>query len=176
MTGRIQLALNVNDLDESISFYSKLFGTGPAKVRPGYANFVIADPPLKLILMENCGQDGSLNHLGVEVPGTDAVEAEAEQARLAEAGLASVEERDTTCCYARQDKFWVQGAPNGERWEIYTVLEDSPTFWGQDGSRSWDMAENALDSGLAAPAQTVQCCGSSGQAAEPTQTQDATRG
>jgi catechol 2,3-dioxygenase-like lactoylglutathione lyase family enzyme len=174
MTGRIQLALNVDDLDESISFYSKLFGTGPAKVRPGYANFAIADPPLKLILMENPGQGGSLNHLGVEVPGTDAVEAE--QARLAQAGLASVEERDTTCCYARQDKFWVQGVPNGERWEIYTVLEDSPTFWGQDGSRSWDEAEAALDSGQASPAQTAQCCGSSGQPAEPAETRDAARG
>ena len=81
MTGRVQLALNVNDLDESIAFYSKLFGTEPAKVRPGYANFAIADPPLKLILMENRGQGGSLNHLGVEVAGTDAVDAE--QTRLA---------------------------------------------------------------------------------------------
>ena len=157
MTGRIQLALNVDDLDESISFYRKLFGTEPAKVRPGYANFAIADPPLKLILMENRGQGGSLNHLGVEVPGTDAVEAE--QARLAEAGLASVDERDTTCCYARQDKFWVQGAPNGERWEIYTVLADSATFWDQDGSRSWAVAEAALGSSQAGPAQTTQCCG-----------------
>jgi catechol 2,3-dioxygenase-like lactoylglutathione lyase family enzyme len=156
MTGRIQLALNVNDLDESISFYSKLFGAEPAKVRPGYANFAIADPPLKLILMENPGQGGSLNHLGVEVPGTGAVEAE--QARLAEAGLAAVEERGTTCCYARQDKFWVQGAPDGERWEIYTVLEDSPTFWGQDGSRSRDAAEAALDSAQAGPAPAAQCC------------------
>jgi catechol 2,3-dioxygenase-like lactoylglutathione lyase family enzyme len=157
MTGRIQLALHVDDLAASISFYSKLFGTEPAKVRPGYANFAIADPPLKLILMENRGRGGSLNHLGVEVPGTDAVEAE--QTRLAEAGLASVEERDTTCCYARQDKFWVQGAPNGERWEIYTVLEDSPTFWGQDAGRGWDAAKAALDSGQASAAQTAQCCG-----------------
>ena len=167
MTGRVQLALNVDDLDESISFYRKLFGTEPAKVRPGYANFAIADPPLKLILMENRGQGGSLNHLGVEVPGTDAVEAE--QARLAEAGLASVDERDTTCCYAQQNKFWVQGAPNGERWEIYAVLEDSATFWGQEGSRSWAAAEAALESSQAAeaplessqagPAQITQCCG-----------------
>ena len=164
MTGRVQLALNVDDLAESISFYSTLFGTGPAKVRPGYANFAIADPPLKLVLLENRGRGGSLNHLGVEVPGTSDVEAE--QARLAEAGLASVDERDTTCCYARQDKFWVQGAPNGERWEIYTVLEDSATFWGQDGSRSWETAEAALDSSQPGPAQT-QCCGGqqeSGQA------------
>jgi catechol 2,3-dioxygenase-like lactoylglutathione lyase family enzyme len=157
MTGRIQLALNVDDLDESITFYSKLFGTEPAKVRSGYAKFAIADPPLKLILMENRGQGGSLNHLGVEVNDTSTVETE--QARLAEAGLASVEERDTTCCYARQDKFWIQGAPNGERWEIYTVLEDSATFWGQDGRQSWDAAEAALDSAPAGPAQTAQCCG-----------------
>jgi catechol 2,3-dioxygenase-like lactoylglutathione lyase family enzyme len=157
MTGRVQLALNVNDLDESISFYSKLFGTGPTKVRPGYANFAIADPPLKLILMENPGLGGSVNHLGVEVPGTEAVGAE--QARLAQAGLASVQERDTTCCYARQDKFWVQGAPDGERWEIYTVLEDSLTFRGQDGSRSWESADAALGSAQTGPAQTAQCCG-----------------
>jgi len=163
MTGRVQLALNVNDLDESIAFYSKLFGAEPAKVRPGYANFAVADPPLKLILLENRGQGGGLNHLGVEVADTDAVEVE--QARLARVGLASVDERDTTCCYARQDKFWVQGAPNGERWEIYTVLEDSPTFWGQDGSRSWEAAEAALDAGQADPAQTAQCCGA-GQLAE----------
>ena len=127
---RIQLALNVEDLAQSVAFYSKLFGTEPAKLRPGYANFAIAEPPLKLILMENPGQGGSLNHLGVEVADTGTVDAE--QTRLAEAGLASVDERDTTCCYARQDKFWVTGAPNGERWEIYTVTADSPTFWGQD--------------------------------------------
>ncbi len=157
MSRRLQLALNVDDLDESIAFYRRLFGAEPAKVRPGYANFAIADPPLKLILMENPGQGGSLTHLGVEVAGTDAVDAE--QARLAEAGLVSVEERGTTCCYARQDTFWVQGAPHGERWEIYTVLEDSPTFWGQDGSRSQDAAEAALDSAQTGPAQTAQCCG-----------------
>jgi catechol 2,3-dioxygenase-like lactoylglutathione lyase family enzyme len=129
MTGRIQLALNVENLDESIGFYSKLFGTDPAKVKPGYANFAIADPPLKLILMENRGQGGSLNHLGVEVTDTDTVDAE--QRRLAEVGLGSIDERDTTCCYARQNKFWVEGTPNGERWEIYTVLEDSQTFSGE---------------------------------------------
>ena len=155
MTGRIQLALNVDDLDESIVFYSKLFGAAPAKVRHGYANFAIADPPLKLILMENRGQGGSLNHLGVEVADTDAVDAE--QRRLAEAGLASIDERDTTCCYARQDKFWVEGTPDGERWEIYTVLEDSQTFWGQDGSRSRDAAEAALEASGPA-ASTGACC------------------
>ena len=155
MTGRVQLAINVDDLDESISFYSKLFGAEPAKVRRGYANFAIADPPLKLILMENPGQGGSLNHLGVEVADTDAVDAE--QRRLARVGVASIEERDTTCCYARQDKFWVAGAPGGERWEIYTVLEDSPTFWGQDGEQRWDTVEAELD--RASAGQATQCCG-----------------
>ena len=163
MPGRIQLALNVDDLGESIAFYSKLFGTEPAKVRPGYANFAIAEPPLKLVLLENPGQGGSLNHLGVEVTDTGVVEAE--QARLAGAGLAAVEERDTTCCYARQDKFWVKGAPDGERWEIYTVLDDSPTFWGQEGSQGWDAAAAELD-GTPGGASTedagsAQCCGTS---------------
>ena len=97
MTGRVQHALNVDDLDESISIYRKLYGTEPAKVRPGYANVAIADPPLKLILMENRGQGGSLNHLGVEVPGTDAVEAE--QARLAEAGLLDRDKRGVWVYY-----------------------------------------------------------------------------
>jgi catechol 2,3-dioxygenase-like lactoylglutathione lyase family enzyme len=123
---RIQLALNVDHLDESIAFYSRLFGTEPAKRRPGYANFAIAEPPLKLVLLENPGQGGSLNHLGVEV--ADGGIVDAEQARLADSGLASTDERGSTCCYARQDKFWVEGAPDGERWEIYTVLGDSPSF------------------------------------------------
>jgi catechol 2,3-dioxygenase-like lactoylglutathione lyase family enzyme len=163
VTGRIQLALNVDDLGESIAFYRKLFGAEPAKVRPGYANFAIGQPPLKLVLLENPGQGGSLNHLGVEVADTGAVEAE--QDRLAGAGLAAVKEQDTTCCYARQDKFWVKGAPDGERWEIYTVLADSQTFWGEGGSQSWDTAAAELDaapgtSGQAGPAG--QCCGAAG--------------
>src|SRR5258708_18267150 len=168
---RIQLALNVNDLAESIGFYSKLFGAEPAKVRPGYANFAIADPPLKLILMENRGQGGSLNHLGVEVPDTDAVDAE--QQRLAQVGLASIDERDTTCCYARQDKFWVEVTPNGERWEISTVLEDSQTFWGEDGGRAWAAVEASLDAGTAAasaPGAATQCCGSQEQAGQSAST------
>ena len=127
---RLQLALNVNNVDEAVAFYSKLFGTEPAKRRPGYANFAIANPPLKLVLLENPGQGGSLNHLGVEVGDVETVDAE--QTRLASEGLASVEERGTTCCYAKQDKFWVQGAPNGESWEIYTVLADSKTFSAVD--------------------------------------------
>jgi len=150
VTSRLQLALNVDDLGESIAFYSKLFGVGPAKVRPGYANFAIASPPLKLVLFENPGSGGSLNHLGVEVADTEAVDAE--QRRLAQAGLASADERDTTCCYARQDKFWVEGAPDGERWEIYTVLADSPAFRGEDASQAAD---------------GTGCCGGSAEAAAP---------
>src|ERR1022692_3038612 len=130
LMSRVQLALNVNDIDEAVAFYSRLFGAQPAKPRPGYANFAIAEPPLKLVLLENPGHGGSLNHLGVEVSDTDTVDAE--QKRLAQTGLASVDKRDTTCCYARQDKFWVQGAPDGESWEIYTVLADSQTFYDHD--------------------------------------------
>ena len=123
---RVQLALNVDDLEESVDFYRRLFGAEPAKVRPGYANFAIAEPPLKLVLLENPGEGGSLNHLGVEVEDVDAVDAI--QQRLDADGLASVDERGTTCCYAKQDKFWVEGTPNGERWEVYTVLADRATF------------------------------------------------
>ena len=125
---RLQLALNVDDVEEAVAFYSKLFGVEPAKRRPGYANFAVAEPPLKLVLIENPGQGGSINHLGVEVANTDTVDAE--QTRLAQAGFASVDERGTTCCYAKQDKFWVEGAPNGEQWEIYTVLEDAEVMQG----------------------------------------------
>jgi catechol 2,3-dioxygenase-like lactoylglutathione lyase family enzyme len=125
---RVQLALNVSDVSKAVAYYSKLFGAEPAKVRSGYANFAITEPPLKLVLIEGEGQGGTLNHLGVEVAGTDAVDAE--QARLAQTGLATADERGTTCCYARQDKFWAEPAPDGETWEIYTVLADSPTFAG----------------------------------------------
>ena len=124
--GRVQLALNVDDIDAAVTFYSRLFSTQPAKRRPGYANFAITEPPLKLVLMENPGRGGSVNHLGLEVEDVDTVDAI--QTRLAEEGLASIDERGTTCCYAKQDKFWVQGAPNGEQWEVYTVLADSMTF------------------------------------------------
>lgn len=120
---RVQLALDVDDLERSVAFYATLFGVEPAKRREGYANFVVAQPPLKLVLVENPGRGGRLNHLGVEVADTDAVDAE--QARLASAGLATLDERQTVCCYAKQDKFWVENAPDGERWEVYTVLADS---------------------------------------------------
>ncbi len=122
---RVQLALNVNDIDEAISFYSKLFGTEPAKVRPGYANFAIAEPPLKLVLIENPGQGGTLNHLGVEVENTDLVNEAI--VRLRGQGLVTDVEENTTCCYAVQDKVWVHG-PDAEPWEVYTVLADAPVF------------------------------------------------
>ncbi|MDY6996177.1 MAG: ArsI/CadI family heavy metal resistance metalloenzyme [Actinomycetota bacterium] len=122
---RVQLALNVDDLDQAIAFYSTLFNTPPAKVKPGYANFAIAEPALKLVLLENPGQGGTLNHLGVEVESSEQVHTEI--ARLAAGGMFTEEEIGTTCCFATQDKVWVSG-PGGEKWEVYTVLADSETF------------------------------------------------
>ena len=151
---RIQLALNVDDIHAATAFYSKLFGAEPAKTRPGYANFAIANPPLKLVLLENPGQGGTLNHLGVEVADVDTVNAE--QTRLAELGLASVDERGTTCCYAKQDKFWVEGAPNGERWEVYTVLDDSETFSGDAGQEACCTSDAATETPETLKA--VACC------------------
>jgi catechol 2,3-dioxygenase-like lactoylglutathione lyase family enzyme len=120
---RVQLALNVANIEEAIEFYSKLFATGPAKVRPGYANFAIADPPLKLVLIENeAAPAGSLNHLGVEVESTE--EVAAAQVRLSAEDLPTEVEEHVRCCYAVQDKVWVDG-PGGEPWEIYTVLADA---------------------------------------------------
>lgn len=118
---RLQLALNVDDLDAAVAFYSKLFAAAPAKRRPGYANFAIVEPPLKLVLFESAGKGGTINHLGVEVEST--AEVSTAQARLVEAGLATAVEEGVACCYARQDKVWVEG-PSGEPWEIYTILED----------------------------------------------------
>lgn len=125
---RVQLALNVDDLEASVDFYRRLLGTEPAKRKPGYANFAVNEPPLKLVLIESPGSGGTLNHLGVEVADVDTVDAEL--TRLGAAGLASTEERDVTCCYAKQDKFWVEGAPDGERWEVYTKLADAESFAG----------------------------------------------
>ena len=132
---RVQLALNVSDLDEAIAFYSKLFGTGPAKVRPGYANFAVADPPLKLVLMEHpelrgSGVAGALNHLGVEV--AEPSDVAAASGRLAGAGLTTEDQRQTECCYAIQDKVWVED-PDGAPWEVYTVLADAPVESGVAG-------------------------------------------
>lgn len=122
---RIQLALDVDDLEASVAFYTTLLGVEPAKRRPGYANFAVAEPPLKLVLLENPGRGGGLNHLGIEVGSSD--EVRAETARLSGAGLLTDEQTGTTCCYATQDKVWASG-PDGERWEVYTVLADSPEF------------------------------------------------
>ena len=126
---RVQLALNVSDVDEAVTFYSRLFKTEPAKRRPGYANFAIADPPLKLVLIQN-GESGiRLNHLGVEVESTD--EVGAAQRRLSGEGLETAVEDNVTCCYAVQDKVWVDD-PDGAPWEIYTVLADSETPFGNE--------------------------------------------
>src|SRR5438477_9524609 len=148
---RLQLALNVPDIDEAVGFYSKLFATKPAKRRPGYANFAIADPPLKLVLFEKAGADARLNHLGVEVMSSD--EVLAHQARLTGEGLAPVDESGT-CCFAKQDKVWVDG-PDGA-WEIYTVLEDSDAF----GTSSIKVDDQSGDSLCCAsvPEAEARCC------------------
>ena len=120
---RVQLALRVADLEASVAFYSKLFGAEPAKRRPGYANFAIAEPPLKLVLLEGApGESTRMDHLGVEVETTGEVTAAA--SRLDAAGLATAAEEDTACCYAVQDKVWVTG-PGSEPWEVYVVKSDA---------------------------------------------------
>ena len=141
---RVQLALNVDDLDEAISFYSKLFNTEPAKVKEGYANFAVAEPPLKLVLLQNPGKGGTINHLGVEVESSATVHAEI--ARLTGEGLFTDEEIGTTCCFATQDKVWVTG-PAGEKWEVYTVLADSDTF----GKSPQHLEDDGAQGGM--------CCG-----------------
>jgi|GEM_PF-101358 len=154
---RVQLALNVDDLDQAVRFYSTLFNTDPAKRKPGYANFAIDEPPLELVLIENPGHGGSVNHLGVEVGASDQVHAEI--ARLSRAGLFTEEQIATTCCFATQDKVWVT-APDSERWEVYTVLADSETF----GTAPELALAEARDAGNAGPAP---CCGTAvGGAAE----------
>ena len=135
---RVQLALRVADLEGSIAFYSKLFGAEPAKRRPGYANFAIAEPPLKLVLLEGTADEPTrMDHLGVEVATTEEVTGAA--GRLAAEGLPTALEEDTACCYAVQDKVWVSG-PGGEPWEVYVVKADS------------DILDKAADSACCAPA------------------------
>lgn len=147
---RIQLALNVDDIDAAVDFYTTLFDTPPAKRRPGYANFAVADPPVKLVLFENPERTGTLNHVGVERDSMEEVQAQAD--RLEAAGLTLEAEDDVVCCYARQDKHWVTG-PDGQRWENYVVLADAhPEL---EGKTIADLAE--------APA-TGGCCGSAGAA------------
>jgi catechol 2,3-dioxygenase-like lactoylglutathione lyase family enzyme len=139
---RVQLALRVADLEGSVAFYSKLFGAEPAKRRPGYANFAIAEPPLKLVLLEGAaGQPTRLDHLGVEVEAAD--EVTSATARLSAAGLLTATEEDTACCYAVQDKVWVT-APGGEPWETYVVKGDA------------DVLEKAENSACCAPAAGTQ--------------------
>ncbi len=150
---RVQLALNVSDLDEAIGFYSSLFGTAPAKVRPGYANFAIADPPLKLVLMElpdarGSGVAGALNHLGVEVTSPDDVASAGD--RLAREGLATRDQSQVTCCFAVQDKVWVED-PDGAPWEVYTVLADAPEESGREG-------DSTRCAGTATATATDACC------------------
>jgi catechol 2,3-dioxygenase-like lactoylglutathione lyase family enzyme len=138
---RLQLALRVADLEASIEFYAKLFGAQPAKRRPGYANFAIAEPPLKLVLIEGqAGEPTRLDHLGVEVETTD--EVNAATARLAAEGLATATEEDTACCYAVQDKVWVTG-PGAEPWEVYVVKGDA------------DILDKAVDSACCTPASDI---------------------
>jgi catechol 2,3-dioxygenase-like lactoylglutathione lyase family enzyme len=121
---RVQLALNVSDIDSAVDFYSKLFATEPAKRRPGYANFAIAEPPLKLVLIENPGAAGKLNHLGIEVESSEQVKHASDRLQT---DLTVTAQTQSTCCYALQEKIWVKD-PDGANWEIYTVLEDSATF------------------------------------------------
>ncbi|WP_084505183.1 ArsI/CadI family heavy metal resistance metalloenzyme [Nocardia harenae] len=161
---RIQLALNVDDLDTAIGFYSTLFGTGPAKRKPGYANFAVQNPPLKLVLIENPGHGGQLNHLGVEVETSEQVHSEID--RLSRAGLFTEEQIAATCCFATQDKVWVTG-PDAERWEVYTVLADTEHF-GADTppSREGDAEAVAVCCGTREQADAEgTCCGSDAKAA-----------
>jgi catechol 2,3-dioxygenase-like lactoylglutathione lyase family enzyme len=153
---RVQLALNVAHIEEAIEFYSKLFATEPAKIRPGYANFAVADPPLKLVLIENeAAPAGSLNHLGVQVDSPDDVAAV--HARLSAAELPTAVEHHVTCCYAVQDKVWVNG-PGGEPWEIYTVLADTemPTGEKQTADPSGACCATRPDSAATGAGPT--CC------------------
>jgi catechol 2,3-dioxygenase-like lactoylglutathione lyase family enzyme len=148
---RVQLALNVDDLDAAVAFYTTLFGTEPAKRRPGYANFAVADPPLKLVLFEAPGSGGTLNHLGVEV--ATPAEVAAATTRLADAGL-ETDVRSGECCYAVQDKVWVGEERNG-RWEVYTVLGDSDVL-----TDATCCAEPAATTTTAEPVTAgAPCCG-----------------
>lgn len=153
---RVQLALRVADLDASVDFYSRLFGVPAAKRRPGYANFAIAEPALKLVLLEGApGEETRLDHLGVEVESTEQVASAS--ARLGEAGLSLREEEATTCCYAVQDKVWVN-APGAEPWEIYTVLaDDRPDLEGRTDTEESVVAGDGSCCG-GTDARAAACC------------------
>ena len=151
---RVQLALRVADLDASVAFYSKLFAAEPAKRRPGYANFAITQPPLKLVLIEGApGEPTRMDHLGVEVETTDDVTAAT--TRLAAAGLATATEEDTACCYAIQDKVWVTG-PGTEPWEVYVVKADSDTMG--DDTIPAPCCDPAASQAPAGAPQQAACC------------------
>jgi len=164
---RVQLALNVDDIDAAVAFYSELFDAEPAKRRPGYANFALDEPALKLVLLENPGRGGSLNHLGVEVASTDEVVAATR--KFAAAGMPTEVEAGTTCCYALQDKVWVTG-PGKERWEVYTVLADAgaelegktlrdlPSLPAEASGGGCCGADSADSDEPAADASTAVCC------------------
>jgi catechol 2,3-dioxygenase-like lactoylglutathione lyase family enzyme len=156
---RVQLALNVDDIEEAVTFYAKLFDAEPAKRRPGYANFALTEPALKLVLLENPGQGGSLNHLGVEVTSSD--EVVAATGRFTAAGMPTFVEDGVTCCYAVQDKVWVTG-PGGESWEVYTVLADAGAEL--EGQTSADVEGTPEASGAAGGG----CCGTAESTVETT--------
>lgn len=149
---RLQLALNVSDLREAVTFYTKFFGIEPAKVRSGYANFAIDEPPLKLVLIEGVGQPGALNHLGVEVFASHEVAEAAD--RLAAVGLETAVEEETLCCFALQNKVWVDG-PDGVPWETYVVLEDVADPEALIGGAGCCVKDSRDESELAA---NVACC------------------
>ena len=158
---RLQLALNVDDLDEAIEFYSKMFSTEPAKIRPGYANFAIADPPLKLVLFEG-GESGSINHLGVEVETKE--EVSLAEGRLVSEGLETTGIEDTLCCYAQKTETWLHG-PDGTRWEWYVRNGDSETLENIVVDGAGDATEDAGNCCAPAPASepaavggTSRCC------------------
>ena len=130
-TARVQLALNVNNIEEAVAFYGKLFDAEPHKRREGYANFAIDNPPLKLVLIENPSATASLNHLGVEVADTSLVKEAADRFTLEQ--METVSEEAVDCCFAVQDKVWVT-SPEGEQWEVYTVLDDDGTVGATSGS------------------------------------------
>jgi catechol 2,3-dioxygenase-like lactoylglutathione lyase family enzyme len=148
---RVQLAINVTDIEEAVGFYTKLFGVEPAKQRPGYANFAIAEPPLKLVLIEG-DEGGTLNHLGVEVETSDDVAAAT--ARLSGEELVTAVEDDVACCFASQDKVWVDD-PDGAPWEIYTVLDHVEMPPGQLRTVEPDAEAMCCAS---APESAARCC------------------
>ena len=152
---KTHLSLNVSNLNRSVEFYSAFFGAPPHKVRPGYANFDLNDPPLKFALVENPARvgQGALDHLGFLVASPDDLEAAKD--RLKAAGLATFDETDTTCCYAKQDKFWAHD-PDGNAWEIYVLTDDLLDDHDHD-HRGNPLTENAELTAVSVP-NPVQCC------------------